>query len=151
MDNRTVGRSMSGLAIALTALLWTSAAAAQTAEPEPLRFAILKSVLRDPATYAPSIVKFSAMTLDWETSQVFFRHGYVEHNPHFTVSGRSNDAAISHAAGSRKIVVDSVKLLALTVPENLAERTLEHFLLAHYPQHRKMLLVAGHVGRVVGS
>src|SRR4051812_34434974 len=100
-------------------------AAAQTVDQRVSASSIVRTVLRDPVTYAPALIKYTSMNLDWESSQVFFRNGFVEQNARFTVSGRSKDTPISHGQGSRKVVADSLILLAQTVPEHLAERTLE--------------------------
>jgi hypothetical protein len=151
MEQRTRGWGRAGLALAAMSLLWTPTVWAQTQEEQSLVSSVMRAVVRDPATYAPSLTKYSAMNLDWESSQIFFRHGFVERNARFTVSGRSADTAISHGAGSRKIVVDSLMLLVQTVPENFAERALERVLIRRYPQHRKMLIVTGHVGRFLGT
>ena len=40
-----------------------------------------------------------AMRLDWDSSQIFFQHGFVERNPRYTASGLPNDVALSHAGG----------------------------------------------------
>jgi hypothetical protein len=112
---------------------------------------IVKSVARDPATYAPAVLKFTAMNLDWESSQIFFRHGAVEGNARYTVSGQSNDTPISHGAGTRKLALDSLVMLTRSVPQNLAERAAERLLIKRFPQHRKVLAAAGRALRVAGT
>ena len=151
MTKRIIRHSIPALAPVFAALLWTSDASAQVKEPSPSSSSVLQTVLRDPATYVPAAIKFSAMRLDWESSQVFFQHGFVERNARFTVSGRSNDPAVSHGAGTRKIAADSLAFLGQTASENLAVRMIEHVLIQHYPEHRKAWHVVGHVGRIVGT
>jgi hypothetical protein len=63
------------LILASVALLWAPAASAQSQGPWTLTSSILKSVARDPATYAPGPLKYQAMRLDWDSSQIFFQHG----------------------------------------------------------------------------
>ena len=69
--------------------------------------ALVKSVLFDPTSYVPAIVAWESTRLDWQSSQVFFQHGFLEQNPRFTVSGRANDSAVGYAAGNRLIVTDA--------------------------------------------
>ena len=137
--------------LACLVLLMAAPASAQEPQPQKLLDAVTRSVLRDPATYAPALAKFSGMQLDWESSQIFFRHGFVERNERFTVSGRSNDVALSHGAGNRKIVLDSLIVLARSAPANFAQRSVEQLLIRKYPSHRKALTVAGHITRLAGS
>jgi hypothetical protein len=133
------------------ALLRATPASAQTQPTSSPVSSILKNAARDPATYAPAVVKYGAMRLDWESSQIFFQHGYFERNARFTVSGRSNDVAISRAAGRRKIATDSLLILARSVPGSVAERAAEHLLIRRYPQHRKIMMVTGHAVRIAGA
>jgi len=139
------------LALACVTLLWSTAASAQTSEPSSSISRILKAVGRDPVTYTPVVMKFTAMSLDWESSQIFFRHGFVEHNERYTVSGRPDDVPISHAAGRRKLAMDSLTLLARTVPQSLAERATERLLVRVFPQHKKAMVVAGRAIRILGA
>jgi len=139
------------LAFAFAALLWTSSAFAQTGGPWSFAAGILKAAARDPATYAPGPLKYESMRLDWESSQIFFQHGFVERNARYTVSGRSNDVAISHAAGNRRLALDSLKVLGEAATASVGERLAEGLLIRRYPQHRKALLVAGHAVRIIGS
>ena len=132
-------------------LLWSAAASAQTKEPSPSVSAIIKTVARDPATYAPVALKYVAMRLDWESSQIFFRHGFVEHNARYTVSGLNDDVAVSHATGQRRLAMDSLRLFARTVPQNVAERATEALFIRRFPQHRKLFLVAGQAARIAGA
>src|SRR5688572_6517776 len=69
---------------------------------------VVKGVVFDPTTYAPALVSFDATMRDWNTSQPFFRNGYVEHNARFTVSGRPNDTAVSYTVGRNQIFKDTL-------------------------------------------
>ncbi len=140
-----------GLVLASVILLGSTAASAQTSEPSFSISSIVKTVARDPATYAPVALKYAAMRLDWESSQPFFQHGFVEHNARYTVSGREDDVAISHGEGSRKLAMDSLMILARTAPQNLAERTTEGLLIRRYPQHRKLVVAVGRAARVAAA
>src|SRR5438067_12505788 len=64
---------------------------------------VVKGVVFDPTTYAPAVIGYDATMKDWKTSQPFFRAGFVEHNARFTVSGRSDDTAVSYAVGTNQI------------------------------------------------
>jgi hypothetical protein len=139
------------LVLACVVLLWSAAASAQTKEPPSSVSAIIKTVARDPATYAPVALKYAAMRLDWESSQIFFHHGFVEHNARYTVSGLEDDVAVSHATGHRRLAVDSLRLFARTVPQNVAERATEALFIRRFPQHRKLFLVAGQAARIAGA
>jgi len=134
-------------------LLRTTPAIAQE-EPPPQPSAvvtILKSTVYDPSSYAPAVVKYTAMHLDWESSQIFFRHGFVERNPRYTVNGLTNDLPVAHGEGLQRLTVDSVRVLAHSVPQNLAERTIEHVLIRMFPSRRKAFVIAGQVGRAVAA
>jgi hypothetical protein len=143
---------LSGVLLACAGLLWAVPnASAQESERAFDLVKTVKAVAHDPATYMPVAAKYGAMTLDWESSQIFFRNGFVEHNPRYTVSGQTNDVALSHGAGSRKVVGDSLMLLVHSVPANLAERTVERLLIRRYSNHKRTWLVLGQASRILGS
>src|SRR5262249_33715572 len=54
----------------------------------------VKDVTLDPTTYAPAIIAYDATVRDWNSSQPFFRNGFLEQNARFTVSGQANDTAV---------------------------------------------------------
>jgi hypothetical protein len=139
------------LTLAFVILLWAQPAWAQNQGPWSFTSSILKSVARDPATYAPGPLKYQAMRLDWDSSQIFFQHGFVERNARYTVSGRSNDVAISHAAGNRRLALDSMVVLGHAATVSLAERAAEALLIRRFPQQRKALVVAGRAVRIIGA
>ena len=138
------------VAFAALMLLCTAPAPGQAQERPSTMSDIIRNAVYDPATYAPAFVMYGATHLDWESSQIFFQHGSVEHNARYTVSGRSDDVAISRQAGNQKVVMDSAAILLRSLPQNLGERVLEHLLVRRYPNHRKFFLVAGRVGRIAG-
>ena len=108
---------------------------------------VVKKVTLDPTTYAPAIVAWKATRLDWQSSQVFFQHGWFEHNPRFTVSGRGDDTAIGYAAGNRQIFADAIAVLQLSMVNNVSERVIERWLVPRYPNHRKLLRTLGWIER----
>jgi hypothetical protein len=108
---------------------------------------LIKSVVFDPTSYVPAIAAWESTRLDWQTSQVFFRHGYLEQNERFTVSGRANDTAVGYAAGNRLIVTDALVNLAGSVANNVTDRLIERRLLRRYPTHRTLVRVVGWIER----
>jgi hypothetical protein len=131
-----------GFALACAALLCAPTASAQN---------VITTVLRDPVAYAPAAAKYVSMQLDWNSSQPFFRHGFIERNKSFTVSGQPFDTPLAYAAGNRKIAVHTGVMFGQWFAINVAERSLEQFLIRRYESHRKTVLVAGRVARVMGA
>lgn len=70
--------------------------------------------LRDPLTWAPASTFGVASSLDWASSQRYFRQGWLEANPGFTRSGNRNTAPIDPAAGYRRIAVREVAPMLAT-------------------------------------
>ena len=137
------------VAFAALTLLCTPPASAQDPPPASFVSDVVKGVLFDPTTYAPAMVSYGATRLDWDSSQVFFRLGFVEHNARFTASGVSDSVAVSHGAGNRRIATDSLGiLLRLSVAHNVTERVIERALMQRYPAHRKLVRVVGLVERI---
>lgn len=136
--------------VAMT-LSWTSFASAQDT-PAQQFVSVFKSVVLDPTTYVPAAMTYGAMRLDWQSSQVFFQHGFVEHNSRYTVSGFGDSAAISHRVGNRRIATDSLAvLLQMSVIHNVTERVIERALARRYPNHQKAVRIAGMVERIAGA
>jgi hypothetical protein len=106
-----------------------------------------RQVALDPTTYAPAIIAYESTKLDWDTSQVFFRNGYVEGNPRFTVSGLANDTPMPYGRGDRKILMDSLQILGGSVANNFFERTLEQMIIERYPDHPKLAHTLGWIER----
>jgi hypothetical protein len=108
---------------------------------------VITKVILDPTTYAPAVVAWTATRLDWQSSQIFFQHGSVEHNPRFTVSGRSDDTAISDEAGKRLILADAIGNLQRSLINNVSVRVLERLLKRRSPNHQKLLRTIGWIER----
>src|ERR1051325_4602569 len=98
---------------------------------------VIKGVVFDPTTYAPAVIGYDATMRDWNTSQPFFRNGFVEHNPRFTLSGVSGDTAISYGAGQQQIIRDTAAILGVSAIHNLSSHLLDQALKERYPEHRK--------------
>ncbi len=109
---------------------------------------LAKQVLLDPTTYAPSVLAYTSTKLDWDTSQVFFRNGYVEDNPRFTATGLAHDTPMSYGAGNHKILGDSLAILGGSLANNVTDRLFEQYLMEKYPDHRKLVKTLGWIERV---
>ncbi len=101
----------------------------------------------DPTTYAPAFVAYDGTMRDWNTSQIFFRNGFLEQNPRFTVSGYPNDVAVSYEVGRSRILQDSLAILAVSGIHNFSEYLVEDALKDVKPEHKKLLTVLGWVER----
>ena len=126
-------------------------ASAQERQEDDQSFSIggvVKGVLFDPTTYAPALISYDATMRDWNSSQPFFRNGYVEYNSRFTVSGRPNDTAVSYAVGRNQIVKDTLAIFGTTAAQNLSSRLVESALLAKFPEHRKVVKTIGWIQRI---
>jgi hypothetical protein len=109
---------------------------------------VFKGVVFDPTTYAPAFIQYHATMQDWNTSQPFFRNGFVERNARFTISGRPNDVPLSYTAGRNLILKDTLTTLGVSVAENLTSRIVEKALLARYPDHPKVVKTVGWIQRI---
>ncbi len=134
----------------LVLLLAGDAAAQDPATPSSFR-SIVGSVVRDPSVYAPAAAKYTAMQLDWSSSQIFFRNGFLERNQRFTVSGRSVDRPVSYAAGNRRVAIQAGILLGWWATGNIAERTVEKLLRDRFDNRRTLITVAGRAARFAGA
>lgn len=135
------------LAIVLLVVL-ASPASAQEPAPAPLLIDAAKAVVLDPTTYAPAVVGWGATRLDWRSSQVFFQLGWTEHNPRFTTSGLRDDTAIGYAAGNRKIAVDALANLRLSMVNNFSSHLVERLLIRRYPTRRRLVRTVGWIERI---
>ena len=133
------------LAAALVLLALSSVARAQ--EPSPV-WTVVKQVAVDPTTYAPAVISFTAERLDWASSQVFFKHGYTEQNPQFTISGRPNDLPLHYSAGNHVIAMNALADLRSSVLNNLTSRVVEQVLLTRYPHRKKSIRTRGWIERI---
>jgi hypothetical protein len=109
---------------------------------------IITRVAIDPTTYAPGVLTYTSMRLDWESSQPFFQRGWLELNPRYTITGRSNDVPLGYAAGNRRILADSLATVELSIVNNVTDQLIERVLVQRYPTHRKALRALGWVERV---
>jgi hypothetical protein len=129
-------------------VLTPSIAAAQAETDSNLFWDVTRAVVLDPTTYAPATLSYTSMKLDWDTSQPLFRHGWVEQNHRFTISGRPNDRPVSYAEGSRRIRRMALLHLQESLINTVAANVFERVLADRYPQHRKLFKVLSWVERI---
>lgn len=139
-------RAASTLFIALVLALTASTASAQ--EQPSFLGDTFKKVILDPTTYAPAVIGYDATMRDWNTSQPFFRRGYLERNERYTISGHPNDRPMSYADGRRQVLKDAVMNVEVSLAANIASRTFERVLLDRYPHRRKLVRAVGWVQRI---
>src|SRR3954469_22224068 len=89
---------------------------------------VIKGAVFDPTTYAPALISYDATMRDWNTSQPFFRNGYVERNARFTSTGLSNDHPVSYVVGRNQIVKDTLATFGFSVVQNTTSRIVERAL-----------------------
>jgi hypothetical protein len=138
---------------AFSALLLPAATALAEDDPATTdRTAVIGDTLRqlasDPTTYAPGVLRYTAMRLDWASSQPFFRNGYVEDNPRFTRTGLTHDAPISYGAGNRRILTDALLVIPTSLANNAAARFTERVLADRFPSRRKLIRTLSWIERV---
>ena len=109
---------------------------------------VTKAVVFDPTTYAPATLSYTSMRADWDSSQPLFRHGWIEQNHRFTVSGRPNDRPVSFAEGNNRIRNMALLHLQESIINNTAANVFERVLAGKYPQHRKLFKVLSWVERI---
>jgi hypothetical protein len=143
------------VALALLVLLGCAqpsyAQEAEFADHGSLLGSTLKGVVTDPTTYAPSALFYSAMMLDWQSSQPFFAHGFVEENPRFTLNGLPHDTPVSVTAGRRRVLRDALGVMPAMLANNAASHLIERSLARRHPEHRAAFRVLGVVQRVALS
>ena len=115
----------------------TSNAIAQDQDRPSFLGSIAKQVVLDPTTYAPAIIAYDATMRDWNTSQPFFKNGFMEHNSRFTISGRANDLPVTYGEGKRRILADAATNFGMSALNNFTGRIFERVLTERYPEHRK--------------
>jgi len=128
-------------------LIAPTRAVAQDDHPSSLAASVVKGVILDPTTYAPAVIAYDATVRDWNSSQPFFRHGYMEFNERFTITGLPNSTPVSYDVGSRRIVSDAFGNLGMSIVNNAADRIFEHALLDRFPTHRRVVRTLGWVER----
>src|SRR5437773_8913537 len=111
-------------------MFYTASPNAIAQEPGQSSFlaSIAKQVALDPTTYAPAVIAYDATVRDWNSSQPFFRHGYMEFNERFTITGLPNSTPVSYDIGYRRIVSDAFGNLGMSIVNNAADRIFEHAL-----------------------
>jgi hypothetical protein len=135
--------------ILLTIIILTPTfASAQDNTGSSVIWDVTKSVVFDPTTYAPATLSYTSMKMDWNSSQVLFRNGWVEQNYRFTLSGRANDKPISYADGNRKIRQMALLHLQESIVNNVSANVFERVLTSKYPQHRKLFKTLSWVERI---
>ena len=134
--------------VAIAIALVPAGAMGQGAEERPLAWDVARGVLLDPTTYAPALIVHEGMERDWKTSQVLFAHGWVEQNPRFTLSGRSNDVPVPYAEGLARVRSAALRVLANSLINNAGVGVTERFLTARYPRHAKLIRTASWVERI---
>lgn len=108
---------------------------------------VVSRVALDPTTYAPTVFAYQATMRDWQTSQVFFQHGFHERNARFTISGLPDDVPVSYAEGRHRIFKDAMLTLGTSAAENAIGRTVERYLLSRFPNHKRLVKTVGWVQR----
>ena len=129
-------------------MLAPAVASAQSETESNIVWDVTKAVVFDPTTYAPATLSYTSMKMDWSSSQTLFRHGWVEQNHRFTVSGRANDVPLSYGDGNKKIRQMALLHLQESIINNTAANVFERVLANKYPQHRKLFKVLSWVERV---
>jgi hypothetical protein len=136
--------------VLLVVLLFAeSAASADDRYPDRRSFvsSVARGVAFDPTTYAPAIIAYDATTRDWASSQAFFRHGFLEQNDRFTVSGRPDDVPVGYEEGNRRILMDALGTLEMSIVNNVTNRVMERALLNRYAAHRRFVKTLGWIER----
>lgn len=126
---------------ALLLLLPLPARGQDSETPSRLVWEIAKSVALDPTTYAPAVIAYGATMWDWRTSQLLFANGWVEANPHFTVSGKPNDVPVDYRTGTGLIRNTSLTILGYSAAHNAAVNVGERLLVRRFPSHGKLIKV----------
>jgi hypothetical protein len=135
--------------LVLLAMALPSVATAQTSEnPRAFGWDVARAVAIDPTTYVPAIIFHTAISDDWETSQVLFAHGWLEANPRFTRTGLPDDVPVGYAKGRGIITRDTLKLMGRSALHNGAVGIGERLLIARYPRQRKLIQTLSWIERI---
>ena len=108
---------------------------------------VTKGVVLDPTTYAPAAILYQSMRLDWNSSQPFFQHGYLEANARYTMSGRGHDVPVSFSQGNQQILVESLLNVPMSIANNASTRVVERLLVDRFPNHPKLVRALGWIER----
>ncbi|MBI2068499.1 MAG: hypothetical protein HYT67_00085 [Candidatus Yanofskybacteria bacterium] len=109
---------------------------------------VAKNVVLDPTTYGPFGASWLGKQLDWNSSQVFFEHGFMESNADFTINGLPFDKPKSYAAGNGKVILISLPVLQLSLINNASVSANERLLIRRHPKHRKLIKTLGWVEKI---
>lgn len=139
----------SALCVLFAALIVVLTPFSVSAQEQPSFLAdTFKRVVFDPTTYAPAVVAYDATMRDWNSSQPFFRNGYIEHNERFTLTGRPNDMPMSYDAGRSRILSDALINLQISVVNNVTDQVFERMLANRFPEHRRLVRTLGWIERI---
>ncbi len=141
-------RVMNRLVLLSMLILTPAIASAQSDSDSNIVWDVTKAVVFDPTTYAPAVLSYASLKMDWDSSQSLFTHGWVEQNHRFTISGRPNDLPVSYADGNRRIRRMALLHLQESLINNVAANVFERVLADKYPQHRKLFKVLSWVERI---
>ncbi len=137
----------SALFVALSVILAAPTVSAQDQRPSVFADTFKKALL-DPTTYAPAVIVYDATMRDWNSSQPFFRRGYLERNERYTLSGRPNDVPLGYFAGRRQILWDGFLNAQVSFANNVAARAFERRLKDRFPEHGKLITVLSWAERI---
>jgi hypothetical protein len=141
-------RFMKRVVLLSLTILTPAITSAQSDTESNIVWDVTKAVVFDPTTYAPAALSYRSMKMDWDSSQTLFRHGWVEQNHRFTISGRPNDLPLSYADGNKRIRQMALLHLQESLINNAAANVFERVLAEKYPQHRKLFKVLSWVERI---
>ena len=88
------------------------------------------------------------MRLDWNSSQPFFRHGFVEENSRYTSSGFARATPLSYGDGNQQILVDALILLPFSFVNSAVTHMVERKLSDRFPEKRKLWKTLSWVERI---
>ena len=147
-SNTCVRRSIAYVLVALAMLLSPCGVFAQDQERPSAAWDVTKRVVLDPTTYAPAILGYDATMRDWNSSQPFFRYGFVERNSRFTITGLPNDVAVGYEDGRHRILADAFANLQMSLVNNATDAIVERVLIQRYPEHRTLFRTLGWVEKI---
>jgi hypothetical protein len=140
---RAAIRWVPSIALGMALVASPATVSAQSAEHGSFAADVAKHVIFDPTTYIPAILGYDSTMRDWNSSQPFFQHGFVEHNAQFTVSGLPNDRAVSYNVGRQMIVRDLFTNFEISLVNNITDSAFERVLIERHPNHRKLVRTIG--------
>jgi hypothetical protein len=153
--DRILRRACFGVVASLAALIFcaTVPCVAQDRDEQesyagaPLAGEIARKTLTDPTSYAPATLLYVSSRLDWDSSQAFFKRGSLEENPRYTISGLPHDVPLSYGAGNRRILMDALSVLPISLANNAVSRLAQGALTQRDPAHRRRWAALGWIER----